>query len=56
MENFSPRDRVVILLGLFAREVNILNSIADAKRFELDHLDKLENELKECLELQKRVI
>jgi hypothetical protein len=56
MENLSARDRVVLLLGLFARERGILQSITDAKRHGLDHLDKLELELVEVLNLQSRVI
>ena len=56
MEKLNARDRVVILLGLFARERDINISISDAKRYGLAHLDKLENELNECLDLQKRVI
>ena len=56
MEKFTARDRVVILLGLFARERDLKISISDAKRYCLAHLEKLEDELKECLDLQKRVI
>ena len=56
MEKFKPRDRVVLLLALFAREREIKISINDAKRYGLAHLEKLEYELKECLDLQKRVI
>ena len=56
MEKLTARDRVVILLGLFARERDIMQSIADAKRHGLDHLDKLELELAEVLNLQSRVI
>lgn len=56
MEKFSERDRVVILLGLIARERDIKLSIADAKKYGLAHLDKLELELQEINDLQKRVI
>lgn len=56
MNTFSARDRVVILLGLFARERDINQSITDAKRHGLAHLDKLELELAEVLKLQSRVI
>lgn len=56
MEKFSPRDRVVILLGLFARERDIRQSITDARKYGLAHLDKIELELQECLDLQSRVI
>jgi hypothetical protein len=56
MEKFSERDRVVILLGLIARERDIKISIMDAKKYGLAHLDKLEEELIEINELQKRVL
>lgn len=56
MEKLNARDRVVILLGLFARERDIRTSIADAKRYGLAHLDKIEAELVEILDLQKRVL
>jgi len=56
MDKLSARDRVVILLGLFARERDLGISISDAKRYGLSHLDKLEEELAEVLNLQKRVI
>ena len=56
MEKFSERDRVVLLLSLFARERDIKLSIADAKKYGLDHLEKIENELAEIIELQKRVM
>jgi hypothetical protein len=56
MENFSARDRVVLLLSLFARERDIKLSIADAKKYGLAHLDKIEAELQEIIDLQKRVI
>lgn len=52
----SARDRVVLLLSLFARERDINISITDAKKYGLDHLDKLENELTEIIDLQKRVL
>lgn len=51
----SPRDRVVIFLALLAREREIMISIKDARKYGLAHLDKLEVELQECLELQKRI-
>lgn len=56
MEKFNHRDRVVLLLSLFARERDINISITDAKKYGLAHLEKLENELAEVIELQKRVI
>ena len=56
MDKFSERDRVVLLLSLFARERDINISIADAKKYGLAHLDKIENELQEIIDLQKRVI
>lgn len=56
MDTLSARDRVVILLGLFSRERDLNLSISDAKRYGLAHLDKLEDELNEVLNLQKRVI
>jgi len=51
----TARERVVILLGLFAREREIKQSIVDAKKYGLAHLDKLEVELQECLKLQERI-
>lgn len=51
----SARDRVVIFLALLAREREINQSIMDAKKYGLAHLDKLEVELQECLDLQKRI-
>lgn len=51
----TARERVVLLLGLFAREREIKQSIVDAKKYGLAHLDKLEIELNETLELQKRI-
>lgn len=56
MEKLNARDRVVILLSLFARERDINQSITDAKRHGLAHLDKLELELAEVLNLQSRVM
>jgi hypothetical protein len=56
MENFSNRDRVVILLSLFSRERDLNNSISDARKYGLTHLEKLEDELTEVLNLQKRVM
>jgi hypothetical protein len=56
MENFSNRDRVVILLSLFSRERDLNNSISDARKYGLAHLEKLEDELTEVLNLQKRVM
>jgi hypothetical protein len=56
MDKFSARDRVVLLLSLFARERDIKASIADAKKYGLAHLDKIEAELQEIIDLQKRVI
>jgi hypothetical protein len=56
MDKFSERDRVVLLLSLFARERDINISIADAKKYGLAHLDKIEAELQEIIELQKRVM
>ena len=53
--DLSPRDRVVIFLGLLAREREINQSIMDAKKYGLVHLEKLEVELQECLDLQKRI-
>lgn len=52
----SPRDRVVLLLALFARERDLNMSISTAKQHGLAHLDKLELELKECLDLQGRMV
>jgi hypothetical protein len=56
MEKLNARDRVVILLSLFARERDLNLSINDAKKHGLAHLEKLEDELKEVINLQKRVI
>ncbi len=56
MDKFSERDRVVLLLSLFARERDINVSIADAKKYGLAHLDKIEAELQEVIDLQKRVM
>jgi hypothetical protein len=56
VEKFSERDRVVLLLSLFTRERDIKLSIADAKKYGLAHLDKIEAELAEIIELQKRVM
>ncbi len=56
MDKFNERDRVVLLLSLFARERDINISITDAKKYGLAHLDKLELELKEVIDLQKRVM
>ncbi len=56
MENFSNRDRVVILLSLFSRERDLNTSISDARKYGLAHLEKLEDELTEVLNLQKRVM
>jgi hypothetical protein len=56
MQKFSERDRVVLLLSLFARERDINISIADAKKYGLAHLDKIEAELTEIIDLQKRVM
>lgn len=55
-KSFTERERVVLLLGLIARERDIKLSIADAKRYGLANLDKLELELIEINELQKRVL
>ena len=52
----SERDRVVLLLGLIARERDINLSISDVKRYGLAHLDKLELELLEVNNLQKRIL
>lgn len=52
----SERDRVVLLLGLIARERDINLSISDAKRYGLAHLDKLELELLEVNNLQRRIL
>lgn len=51
----TARERVVLLMGLFARERDINISIVDAKKYGLAHLDKLEVELQECLKLQERI-
>lgn len=51
----SARERVIIFLALLAREREIMISITDARKYGLVHLDKLEVELQECLELQKRI-
>lgn len=51
----SPRERVIIFLALLAREREINISIVDARKYGLVHLDKLEQELQETLELQKRI-
>jgi hypothetical protein len=56
MENFSNRDRVVILLSLFSRERDLNTSISDARKYGLAHIEKLEDELTEVLNLQKRVM
>jgi hypothetical protein len=56
MDKFSARDRVVLLMGLYARERDINISISDAKKYGLAHLDKLEVELQEVLNLQQRII
>jgi hypothetical protein len=56
MEKLSARDRAVLLLSLFSRERDLNLSISDARRYGLAHLDKLEDELEEILNLQKRVI
>jgi hypothetical protein len=56
MDKFSERDRVVLLLSLFARERDIKLSIADAKKYGLAQLDKIEAELTEIIDLQKRVM
>jgi hypothetical protein len=56
MDKFNERDRVVLLLSLFARERDINISIADAKKYGLAHLDKIEAELTEIIDLQKRVM
>ena len=56
MDKFSARDRVVLLMGLYARERDINISIKDAKKYGLAHLDKLEVELQEVLNLQQRII
>lgn len=55
MENLTQRDRVVILLSLYARERDIEYSISNAKRYNLAHLDKLQSELEEILNLQNRI-
>jgi hypothetical protein len=46
----------VLLLSLFARERDINLSISDAKKYGSVNLDKLEAELIEIIDLQKRVI
>ena len=56
MDKFSNRERVVLLLSLFSRERDINISITDAKRHGLAHLDKLELELAEVLNLQSRIM
>jgi hypothetical protein len=56
MLELSERDRVVLLLGLFARARDIKLSISDAKRYGLAHLDKLELELSEVIKLQEKII
>ena len=53
--DFSQRERVVLLLGLFAREREIRISIRDAKLYGLVTLERLQEELQECLTLQKRI-
>lgn len=52
----SERDRVVLFLALLAREREINISINDAKKYGLVSLEKLQDELKECNELQKRIM
>jgi hypothetical protein len=56
MDKFSERDRVVLLLSLFARERDINLSISDAKKYGSANLDKIEAELTEIIDLQKRVM
>jgi hypothetical protein len=56
MDKFSERDRVVLLLSLFARERDINISISDAKKYGSANLDKIEAELTEIIDLQKRVM
>jgi hypothetical protein len=51
----NERERVLIFLALLAREREINISIVDARKYGLAHLDKLELELQECLDLQKRI-
>jgi hypothetical protein len=51
----STSERVILLMGLFARERDINISIADAKKYGLAHLDKLQLQLQECLDLQNRI-
>jgi len=51
----TARERVIIFLALLAREREINMSIVDARKYGLAHLDKLQLELQECLELQKRI-
>lgn len=56
MDKLSERDRVVLLLSLFARERDINISIADAKKYGSANLEKIEAELTEIIDLQKRVM
>jgi hypothetical protein len=51
----NAQERNVIFLGLLAREREINQSIVDSKKYGLVNLDMLQSELKECLELQKRI-
>lgn len=51
----TARERVVIFLALLAREREIMISITDARKYGLAHLDKLQLELQECLDLQNRI-
>jgi hypothetical protein len=55
-ETFSTRERLVLLTSLYAKERDIMISIKDAKKYGLAHLDKLEVELQEVIDLQKRMI
>ena len=51
----SAQERNIIFLGLLAREREINQSIVDSKKDGLVNLDMLQSELKECLDLQKRI-
>jgi hypothetical protein len=55
-ETFSTRERLVLLTSLYAKERDIMISIKDATKYGLPHIDKLEAELQEVLDLQKRMV
>lgn len=53
--DLTAQERNIIFLGLLAREREISQSIVDSKKYGLVNLDMLQSELKECLDLQKRI-